>query len=80
MANICGLVERVIYSRLSHGTIGFNAAYAAVQQGYAWVGGLAELRDVTYIDLPASHWPMWSRPRELTEIIGDVAKAHAPAA
>jgi pimeloyl-ACP methyl ester carboxylesterase len=50
------------------------------KQGYAWLGGLAELRDVTYVDLPTSHWPMWSRPRELAGIIGDVAKAHAPGA
>jgi pimeloyl-ACP methyl ester carboxylesterase len=50
----------------------------AVKEGYAWIGGLAELRDVTYIDLPTSHWPMWSRPRELAGIIGDVAKAHTP--
>jgi pimeloyl-ACP methyl ester carboxylesterase len=51
---------------------------AAVNEGYAWLGGFAELRDVTWIDLPTSHWPMWSRPRELAAIIGDVAKAHAP--
>jgi pimeloyl-ACP methyl ester carboxylesterase len=53
---------------------------AAVEEGYAWLGGLTELRDVTWIDLPTSHWPMWSRPRELAGIIGDVAKAHAPGA
>jgi pimeloyl-ACP methyl ester carboxylesterase len=47
------------------------------EQGYAWLGGLKELRDVTWVDLPTSHWPMWSRPRELAEIIGDVARAHA---
>lgn len=47
---------------------------AAVEEGYAWLGGLAELRDVTYVDLPTSHWPMWSRPQELAAIIGDVAK------
>jgi len=46
----------------------------------AWLAGLAELRDVTWVDLPTSHWPMWSRPRELAEILGDVAKAHAPRA
>jgi pimeloyl-ACP methyl ester carboxylesterase len=46
----------------------------------AWLGGLAELRHVTWVDLPTSHWPMWSRPRELAEVIGDVAKAHAPGA
>jgi pimeloyl-ACP methyl ester carboxylesterase len=44
-----------------------------------WLGGLAELRDVRWVDLPTSHWPMWSRPRELAGIIGDVAKAHVPA-
>ncbi len=49
----------------------------AVKKGYAFVAGLADLRNVTYVDLPTSHWPMWSRPRELAAIIGDVAKAHA---
>jgi len=44
----------------------------------AWLGGLTELRDVTWVDLPTSHWPMWSRPQELADIISDVAKAHAP--
>jgi pimeloyl-ACP methyl ester carboxylesterase len=52
----------------------------AAKEGYAWLGGLAELRDITWVDLPTSHWPMWSRPRELAEIIGDLAKAHAPGA
>jgi pimeloyl-ACP methyl ester carboxylesterase len=50
-------------------------AYAE-EHNPAWLGGLAELRDLTWIDLPTSHWPMWSRPRELAGIIGDVAKAH----
>jgi pimeloyl-ACP methyl ester carboxylesterase len=46
----------------------------AIKEGYAWLGGFAELRSVTWIDLPTSHWPMWSRPQELAAIIGDVAK------
>ena len=54
-------------------------AYAA-EHDPAWLRGLAELHDVTWIDLPTSHWPMWSRPRELASIIGDVAEAHARAA
>ncbi len=54
-------------------------AYAK-EHNPAWLGGLAELRDVTWLDLPTSHWPMWSRPQELAGIIGDIAKAHAPAA
>jgi pimeloyl-ACP methyl ester carboxylesterase len=52
----------------------------AAKEGYSFLAGLAELRDVTWIDLPTSHWPMWSRPQELAGIIGDVAKAHAPGA
>ena len=51
----------------------------AIKEGYAWLGGFAELRNLTWIDLPTSHWPMWSRPQELAAIIGDVAKAAARA-
>ncbi len=51
----------------------------AVKEGYGFVRGLTELRDVTWEDLPTSHWPMWSRPAELAAIIGGVARAHPPA-
>ena len=54
-------------------------AYAK-EHDWAWLGGLAELRDITWVDLPTSHWPMWSRPSELAEIIGDVAKSRASGA
>ena len=52
---------------------------AWAEEGHAWLAGLPELRDVTWVDLPTSHWPMWSRPQELAEIIGGVAKAHGTA-
>ncbi len=52
----------------------------AVKEGYAWLAGLTQLRNVTWVDLPTSHWPMWSRPRELAEIIGDIARDHSSAA
>lgn len=45
---------------------------------WPFLAGLPEIRNATWIDLPTSHWPMWSRPRELAEIIGRVARAHAP--
>jgi pimeloyl-ACP methyl ester carboxylesterase len=48
---------------------------AAVAEGQTWLGGFGELRNITWVDLPTSHWPMWSRPQELAAIIGDVAKA-----
>jgi pimeloyl-ACP methyl ester carboxylesterase len=54
-------------------------AYAK-EHNPSWLAGFAELRNVTWIDLPTSHWPMWSRPQELAGIIGDVAKAHGTAA
>jgi pimeloyl-ACP methyl ester carboxylesterase len=51
--------------------------YAKEHPEWSFLAGVPELRNVTWIDLPTSHWPMWSRPQELAAIIGDVAKAHA---
>jgi pimeloyl-ACP methyl ester carboxylesterase len=48
------------------------------KEGYGWLAGLEEVRNISWVDLPTSHWPMWSRPQELAAVIGDVAKAHAP--
>ena len=50
---------------------------AALAAGQTWLGGFAELRNLTWIDLPTSHWPMWSRPKDLAELLADVARAHA---
>ena len=52
----------------------------AVEEGYAWLAGFTELRNLTWLDLPTSHWPMWSRPAELAAIIGDVATTHSGSA
>jgi len=51
----------------------------AVEAGYDFVLGLRDLRNLDWVDLPTSHWPMWSKPRELAEIIGRVASEHATA-
>jgi pimeloyl-ACP methyl ester carboxylesterase len=53
--------------------------YAREHPEWAFLAGIPELRNASWVDLPTSHWPMWSRPQELAQIIGDVAKAHAPA-
>ena len=45
----------------------------AAAEGYSFLAGLAELRDVSWVELPTSHWPMWSRPAELAGILGEVA-------
>lgn len=47
---------------------------AAVEEGYGWLGGFAELRNLAWVDLPTGHWPMWSRPKELAIVIGDIAR------
>ena len=52
-----------------------NEYKAAAAEGYDWLAGLSELTSVTWVDLPTSHWPMWSRPTELARLIGDVADA-----
>ncbi len=61
---------------------GFTAeqyqTYAKEQPVASFLAGIPELRNATWIDLPTSHWPMWSRPTELAAIIGDVAKDVAP--
>jgi pimeloyl-ACP methyl ester carboxylesterase len=49
---------------------------AAAQEGHGFLAGLAELRDVTWVDLPTSHWPMWSRPADLAAVISEVARGH----
>jgi len=58
---------------------GFSAeqyqTYAKEHPEWAFLAGIPELRNTTWIDLPTSHWPMWSRPAELARIIGEVAKA-----
>ena len=45
----------------------------AVADGYSWLAGVPELHDITWVDLPTSHWPMWSKPKELAQTLGEVA-------
>ena len=45
----------------------------ALAEGYSFLAGFAEHDDITWIDLPTSHWPMWSKPAELADILGSVA-------
>lgn len=57
---------------------GFTAeqyqGYAKDHPEWAFLAGIPELRNASWVDLPTSHWPMWSKPRELAEIIGGVAR------
>jgi pimeloyl-ACP methyl ester carboxylesterase len=51
--------------------------YAREHPEWTFLAGIPELRNVRYVDLPTSHWPMWSKPDELAGIIGEVARSHA---
>ena len=37
--------------------------------GHPMFAELAELSDVRYVDLPTGHWPMWSRPDDLADVL-----------
>jgi pimeloyl-ACP methyl ester carboxylesterase len=60
---------------------GFSAeqyqTYAREHPEWAFLAGVPEVRNATWVDLPTSHWPMWSRPTELAKLIGEVANASA---
>lgn len=30
----------------------------AAKEGHSWLAGLKEVRNITWVDLPTSHWPM----------------------
>lgn len=47
---------------------------AQVEAGAEMFAPVAELTDVRYVDLPTGHWPMWSRPSELAELIAAAAR------
>lgn len=40
-----------------------------LEAGHPMFAEVANLKNVDYIDLPTGHWPMWSRPADLAEII-----------
>lgn len=56
---------------------GYTAAdyqkYAAENPDWTFLAGIPELRNLSWVDLPTSHWPMWSKPADLARVIGDVA-------
>jgi pimeloyl-ACP methyl ester carboxylesterase len=44
------------------------------EQGAGFLAGLLDHTALAYVDLPTGHWPMWSRPVELTGVIDQVAR------
>ena len=44
-----------------------------IAQGAPPVQEFAKIRDLQYVDLPTGHWPQFTRPAELAQIIADAA-------
>jgi pimeloyl-ACP methyl ester carboxylesterase len=64
------------------GTIVCTAFSAAVYRSYAeqgmpFLAGVLHHRRLELVDLPTGHWPMWSRPAELADIIAQAAAGQA---
>ena len=60
------------------GTIVCTAFSAAdyrsyAEQGTPFLQGLLQHRRLELVDLPTGHWPMWSKPAELADIIAQAA-------
>ncbi|MDY0829644.1 alpha/beta hydrolase [Microbacterium sp. BG28] len=47
-----------------------------VSAGHPMFAAVGEVTDAEWVDLPTGHWPMWSRPRELAEVITATALRH----
>ena len=41
--------------------------------GHPMFAQVAELSNVQFVDLPTGHWPMWSRPTDLAQVIADAS-------
>ncbi len=48
---------------------------AWAQQGGNFLAALPDYRNLTMVDLPTGHWPMWSEPEKLAAIIADARTA-----
>ena len=46
----------------------------ALAGGEPWLAELGTLTKLTWLDLPTSHWPMWSRPADLAALLSGIAK------
>mgnify|MGYP000023431930 CR=1 FL=1 len=52
-----------------------NEYRAYAEQGADFLTALPDYRALELVDLPTGHWPMWSRPQELADLIAKAAEA-----
>ena len=43
------------------------------EQGMSFLAGILQHRRLDLVDLPTGHWPMWSRPADLADLIAGAA-------
>lgn len=43
-----------------------------VEAGHPMFAEVSNYKNVDYIDLPTGHWPMWSRPKDLAQLIAEM--------
>ena len=78
-AALTGSAELTNDARLDVPTTAICTAFPSAEykdyakQGMGFLAGYLELRNIEWIDLPTSHWPMFSKPRELADILARVA-------
>lgn len=47
---------------------------SSAEGGAAFLAGLLDHTALSYVDLPTGHWPMWSRPVELADVVDRAAQ------
>lgn len=50
-----------------------------IEDGHPYVSELARISDVDFVDLPTGHWPQFTRPAELAQLILAAVDASGPA-
>jgi pimeloyl-ACP methyl ester carboxylesterase len=40
-----------------------------IAEGHPWMAELGAVKDVTFVDLPTGHWPQFTKPAQLTDVL-----------
>ncbi|GAA1467147.1 alpha/beta fold hydrolase [Microbacterium thalassium] len=76
---VCGSVQlsndarRRVPTKLVCCSIPSGELTALAEAGHPMFAEVAELEHLELVDLPTGHWPMWSRPAELAQILAGAA-------
>ncbi len=48
---------------------------AWIAEGHPWMAELGAMTNVDYVDLPTGHWPQFTRPEDLAQVLGEILGA-----